>query len=155
MCSTRKIPPRSGVICALNKGAHFAKNEPLHSPKKKFQSKSRLRKAAWFYHNVDHIIPFLRYLNSPYLFKWCFGPVVPERIFNFCIFSASLLSPLEKSRYPSFEKKQPWISLTQMMPRGYGGKYEKVKGLQTSGRRTNRQSEKALLSFQLRWVRKV
>lgn len=45
MCSTRKIPPRSGVR-APNKGAHFAKNEPLHSPKKKFQSKTRLRKAV-------------------------------------------------------------------------------------------------------------
>ena len=45
MCSTRKIHPRSGVR-APNKGAHFAKNEPLHSPKKKFQSKTRLRKAV-------------------------------------------------------------------------------------------------------------
>ena len=43
------------------------------------------------------------YLNILYLFKWCFGPVVPERIFNFCIFA--IIFPWKKDVTLHLKKK--------------------------------------------------
>ena len=48
------------------------------------------------------LFPFW-YLNILYLFKWCFGPVVPERIFNFCIFA--IIFPWKKDVTLHLKKK--------------------------------------------------